>query len=328
MTAINIVEYDEIAEQIETVKEAADFLPDVTTTEGYNKSKRVSLDIGKLKTALEKTRKEKKAYFIQGGKEVDTQAKVIIAKLEAIQLPHMDAYKELDNLKKEREAKRKEELSARVEHIRTLPEMLAESCSDEVKDAMQAMNDETCSDFYEFSELAINALKKTKEALALLLVKKVKEEQDAEELAKLKKEQAEREKQAHEDKIAREASAKAEAAAAEAVQAKEAAEHAVENAKLQAKAAEEARIKAEDNAKKQAEEAAEQARLNEIKRQEDAAKLEAEELAQREANKKHIGKIRGEAKESLMALGLDEKTAKKIVLAINNKEITNISIQY
>ena len=83
---MNITEYDEIRAKLEEVKDTCNFIPDVTTKEGYDKSKRVSLDVGKLLTALEKTRKDKKAYFLQGGKEVDTQAKVISSELEQYRL--------------------------------------------------------------------------------------------------------------------------------------------------------------------------------------------------------------------------------------------------
>ena len=95
---MQIVEYDEIREKLDEVKECCGFLPDVTTGEGYEKSKRVALDVGKLLTALEKKRKDKKAYFLEGGKQVDSQYKTIAAELEKYQLPHKNAYKELDNL--------------------------------------------------------------------------------------------------------------------------------------------------------------------------------------------------------------------------------------
>ncbi len=44
-------------------------------------------------------------------------------------------------------------------------------------------------------------------------------------------------------------------------------------------------------------------------------------------NKKHIGKIRKEAKESLMS-HVDEKAAKAIVMAITRGEIANVTINY
>ena len=122
MSELHIVEYDEVSQQIDEITEYANFIPDVTTDEGYEKSKRVSLDAGKLLTALEKTRKDKKSYFINGGKQVDLQAKAIAEKIELIQLPHKSAYKELDRLKKEREESRKLLLQTRIETIQYFTE--------------------------------------------------------------------------------------------------------------------------------------------------------------------------------------------------------------
>ena len=102
---MHIAEYDEMANKLNEIKEYSNFLPDVSTGEGYEKSKRVSLDIGKVKTSLEKARKDKKSFFIEGGKQVDTQAKSILEKLNTMQLPHMEAYKELDSLKLSNKAK-------------------------------------------------------------------------------------------------------------------------------------------------------------------------------------------------------------------------------
>ena len=89
-----------------------------------------------------------------------------------------------------------------------------------------------------------------------------------------------------------------------------------------------AAIEAEKAAKARAEEAAKVAKQYEIDKQEAIKKQEAEELAKREANQKHIGKIRGDAKADLMSFGVDEKTAKGIILAISNGKIKNVSIQY
>ena len=99
-----------------------------------------------------------------------------------------------------------------------------------------------------------------------------------------------------------------------------------EEREKQAKADKEA---AEILAKQQAEQAAEDARLAEIKRQEEEKARIAAETARREANKKHISKIRKEAKESLIELcGLSEDDAKKVVIAIHDKQIKNVQINY
>lgn len=57
-----------------------------------------------------------------------------------------------------------------------------------------------------------------------------------------------------------------------------------------------------------------------------AAKAEEERLL---ANKRHIGNVRREAKESLMLIdGVHEELAKKIVLAISKEKVSRVSISY
>jgi len=331
MTDFKIAEYDEFSAKMDELKDKANHIPDASSEEGYEKAKRIHLDFRKIENALEKVRKDKKAYFIQGGKEVDGQAKSIMKQIESLRLPHTEAYQEIDNAKKEREAKRKADLEERVECIRMLPEFMAECSSDEIQGAMQEMQAEECEGFYEFSAEALKARNSTRESLGALYVKVKQSEHDAAELAKLKKEQAEREQKDREDRIAREAKEQAEAATKAAEEREKQAildaEQAKENARLAAEKAEADRVEAERVAKEQAETAAENARIAEVKRQEDAVKAEAEALAKREADKAHIGKTLKAAKESIMALGIDEATAKTITLAIKNGAIENVTIK-
>ena len=337
---IKVNAYDEFREKINEVKDACDFIPDVTTKDGYEKSKRVALDVGKIKTALEKKRKELKADSIAYGKMIDSEAKIIVAELEQFQTPHLEAYKELDRLKKEREQQRKDKLEERVDFIRNLPELMRESDSSGVKDALDSLHNEECLDFFEYTEQALKARNSSRSALGDLYASKLKSEKEAVELAELRRKQAEQEQKEREEKIAREASEKAEA---QAKAAKEAEQRAIEQAneaikqreaseakaKLDAQMAEERRIEAEANAKLAAEKAAEDARLAEVQRQQQQAKKEAEELEAREANKRHIGDIRKAAKSALMDIcDIDEKKAKEIILAINAGHIPNVSIQY
>ena len=72
----------------------------------------------------------------------------------------------------------------------------------------------------------------------------------------------------------------------------------------------------------------EQAKQEEIQRQKDEEARIAADKAKREADNKHIGEIRKAAKESIMALGVDEEKAKEIVMAIHGKKIANVQINY
>jgi hypothetical protein len=323
----HIVEYDEISAKLDEVEEAANFLPDVTTDEGYNKSKRVSLDVGKLLTALDKKRKEKKAYFLNGGREVDGQAKAIAARLEEIQLPHKSAYKELDNLKKEREANRKAKLEERVQYIRDISELMADSHSSEILAAMNQMQEEECLDFFEYTDQALKARNDSRKSLSSLFDRRRQEEKDAEELEKLRKESEERAVKEREEQIKRESAAKAEAETKAAKEREEIAKQDAIRAEQAKVDAERRAIEAEKTAKENAEKAAEAARVAEVERQKQEEEAKRQEQLKLEANKRHVGNVRRGAKEALMKY-VDEATAKKIVIAIHNTEIPSISISY
>lgn len=342
--------YGEFEDQLAGLKDTCNFLPNVSTDEGYEKSKRVSLDAGKVLTNLEKSRKEKKAKSLEEGRAIDSEAKAIVAKIEEFQLPHKEAYKELDNLRKEREANRKAELKERVTVIRELPEAMADSDSEGVKMALESLQVEECLDFYEFTEVALLARNASKEALSKMFADKLKYEKEQKELVELRKKQAEQEQKDRDERIAKEAR---EAAEKQAAEAKEAEQRAIDQAALAVKQREEAetlakrdaalaernRIAAEDQAnkdaevakiqaQKDAEAAAQKAELDLLNKQQVEADAEAERQIKIASNKRQIGKIRCEAKESIMALGIYEEQAKKLVLAIHNKEIANVTINY
>tara|TARA_R110000851_G_scaffold154024_1_gene296128 strand:+ start:640 stop:1662 length:1023 start_codon:yes stop_codon:yes gene_type:complete len=331
--------YGEFDAKIAEVKDACNFIPDVTSDDGYEKSKRVSLDVGKILTAVEKKRKEEKADSLAYGKKIDSEAKSIAATLEAFQLPHKDAYKELDNLKKEREVNRKAELEERVRVIRELPEAMADSDSDGVKMALESLATEECLDFYEYATPALLARNASKDALSKMFADKLKQEKEAAELIELRKKQAEQDQKDRDNRIAKDAASEAEEKAkaskeaeqraidqaAEAVKQREAAEV---KAKQDAELAEERRLEAARQAKDDAATAAEDARQAEMARTVLIARQEQEAVEKRESNKRHVGVIRKAAKESLMAAGLDEATAKIVVMAINDGLIANISISY
>lgn len=328
MTGMNIVELDEIRGKMEEVKDACNHLPDVTSDEGYKKAKRVSLDVDKVKTKLEKVRVEKKAYYLKGGREIDSQAKIIEKELLEYQEPHKTAYKKLDALKNEREAKRKADLEERVRVIRELPVSMADMSSDELNGAIQGLQGEECLDFFEYTEQALKSRNASRKELSKMFGNKLQAEKEAEELNRLRVEAEERAVKDREDNIRREASEKAEAEKMAAIEREQQTKQDSIRAEQAKVDAEKRALEAEKNAEHLANIAAERARLLEIARVEQQQKDEAAELAKREANKKNIGKIRKEAKEDLIALGATEALAKKIILAIHGKEVRNIKINY
>jgi colicin import membrane protein len=335
-----IVAYDDIRQKVAEVKEACDFIPNVSDDDGYQKSKRVSLDVGKILTTLESKRKDLKADSLAYGRMLDSEAKLISIELEGFQLPHKEAYKELDQLKKQREIDRKAKLEERIADMRGLPDAMRDSDAEGVRMALDSLQQNECLDFYECTQDALLARNKSVEALSVMYTDKLKSERDAIELAKLKKEAAEREQAERESRIAAEAKADAELAERAA---KAEAEAAVKREELAKILAQEAAEKAEIDrvaAIKQAEElhaakileveakamreaeAKESARLAEVK-------AEADAKAKREANTRHKGKINSAAvAELFQRCKLSPEQAKAVVTAIAKNEIPSVSINY
>lgn len=335
-----VTQYDEFQAQIDEVADICNFIPDTTTKEGYEKSKRVSLDVGKVLTTLEKSRKVKKADSIAIGKAIDSDAKDIKAKLEAIQEPHKLAYKTLDNEKKGREQARKDALELRVAELRDLPELLRESDSGSIAGALERVNAEECIDFFEYSSDALKARNASRTALADMYAKALQAEKDAAELAELRKVQAEQaikdREQAAADKARKEAEQVAASQAAKIEADKQAAIDALKASEDAAKQAEADRIAGAAQAKQDAIEAAEQAKAQqaaavqaEIDRQAEHDRVIAAETAKREANNRHVGAVRKKAKEALLNIeGMTEAMAKEVIMAITNGCVPAVKINY
>jgi len=101
-----------------------------------------------------------------------------------------------------------------------------------------------------------------------------------------------------------------------------------ENTRKKAEEAEVRAKNAEAQAAKDSEVAAENAKQQQIQVQKDKEAAEAEAQAKLESNKAHIGRIRKAAKESFMSMGYSEGESKKLVMAISDGKIENITINY
>lgn len=282
---------------IEMAKREAEEVPDLSSVKGRKRIASLAAKVSSSKVAVEKVGREYLRQIKEKPREIEKELKKFVDSMNDLRditrKPLTDWENEQERIRAEEEAKAEaERLAAQVE---------------------------------------------ADHEIAILLNEKF--DREKEESERLRKEAEERARIEREEQIKREAAAKAEAekkAAEEAAQrakeaelaAKQAVIEAEERRKREAEEAEARRVEQEKQAKILTEQAAEQARLAEIARQEAEAKREAEEQAAREANKKHIGKIRGEAKQALMAQGLTEQQAKTIVLAIHAGQIPHVKINY
>jgi colicin import membrane protein len=173
----------------------------------------------------------------------------------------------------------------------------------------------------EFAEAAKADCAAVETTLKSRLADAVKAREEAAELAKLRKEKAERDKAEREERIAREAAEKA--------QQEEAEKTGLEKA---------ARIAAEERAKQaeiRAKQAAEQAVQNERKRAEEERFEIAQAAARKASNLKHREKIEAEVHSAMMDVLRSGKgcadmaeAGSKLLIAICNGEIPHVRIEY
>ncbi|TDF41940.1 hypothetical protein EYS14_03590 [Alteromonadaceae bacterium M269] len=101
MSNFPLIELNVTNEALAALKEKYASVPDVTTKEGYKVAKAAVSELTKLRTGLEKKRKELKQPYLDQGKAIDDEAKRIKAALEKIETPIREAKKvEDDRLKK------------------------------------------------------------------------------------------------------------------------------------------------------------------------------------------------------------------------------------
>ena len=282
------------------VKQASDlvaeFEHDLTTVTGRAKTASLANKVAKFKVKLDDAGKELVADWKKQAKVVDINRKSMRDALDELKV---EARKPLT------EWEAAEEEKARLE----AEELAAEKLRAEIEHDHE---------------------------MALLMNEKFDREA-AEEAARIEAERKAAADKAEADRQANEERIRAEAQEAERVRAAEE----VAEAKRKAEAAEKERLEAETRERIQIEEAekrrvealdkAEQDKKIAVQREKDRvaeiAKAEKEAKERLEANKKHVGEVRKAAKESLMEI-ISEEDAKKIVLAISNGLIANVTITY
>ena len=322
-------ELDFLTEQLRD--KVATFEHDLSTGVGRKRSASFAHNISRAKTKVIKFAKSTIAEDEAKIKKVKSSLKNVRADFDelrdAARLPLTEWEAEDTRLKLiEKAEKALKELLEKIENDHEFALMLNDKIDRDIEDA-RIEADRVAKDLaekaeHEAKELAAKQEQERLERDARIAAEAAQKAiDDAEARAKAEAERVEREKR---ESLEREEAAKRKAEQAE--RDKIAAE---ERAKVQAEEAEKRRIEAAAKAKRDAEQAAENARLAEVKRQEDeAARVKAEDDA-REANKRHVGSVRRKAKEAIMqCAGITEEQARDIVMAIHGGTITNVTIKY
>jgi len=342
-----IVEFNEFEANLAEYKSRYEgVVYDLTDSDQEKRAKSDRLAIGKTIASLDRVHKDVKS-------PLKAQVDLLDGERKRIKDGLLDIQGSIKSQIAEHEANieaKEQELLARVEDIKSLAffdglnpdsaliEFRISDLTDMIIDAS----------FEHYEAEATFAKVKALEYLQGFLVDVKKQEADAAELARLKKEQAAREQKEREDRIAAEAKARAEKDAEESIererQAKIEAEKAAIAAKDQAEQAAKAAAKQAEKDKKEASKLAKEAQAEAVRQAEEKAKREAEakehaeqariaaeKAAQekREANKRHRGKINSAAVAELIAAsGITPDQAKACVIAIAKNEIPAVSIHY
>lgn len=335
-----LVEFDKITAGIAEIQSKGNFLPDMSTKEGYEASKRFVLDeTTPTRSKLDKAHKEAKSYWLEGGKAIDKKKNEIMDILVDIQKPHQEAYKAFDQIAKDKKLKFESDIQDKIDLFTNFQQQAFGKNSEEITNIIFECGEiDTVEGFYHRGADAAKVKSEVMQSLSDMLMSAVnleaelkKQQEIAEENAKQQAEMAEQQRimQEQQDKLdaqqrliddanhaqAEEARIKAEA---EQVEANEAAR--VEQERLN-------KIEREAYAKQQSEVAAENARIAEVNRQAEAERVEREERKALEANKKHAGMVRGEIKNHLIdTCGIDNELATKIVKSL--LKTNRITINY
>jgi len=324
------------AEFYKSIKdEVAAFVPDVSTDKGRKEISSLAYKVTRTKTAID-----------AAGKKLNEDAR---AKINAVDASRRKIRDELDDLAEvarcpltiweKAEADREQLIQEWYDKLRAATALSpGDEGSNMISDRIATVNDMAIDPavFRHDVEAAEQILNQSLATLETALERSKKHEADQAELARLRQEAEARnavETEARDlaERAAREAAAEefrkqaeVDRAAKAEVEAKAREERAAEVARLEAKrladaehAAELARVEAKRLKLEQAE----------AKRLADLETARQEDLI-RSADRAHRGEIMSAAKEGLIAIGIGEATAKKIVLAIVAGEIPNVTMRF
>jgi len=273
--------YNKFEASIVEIEEACNFLPDVSTKEGYEASKRIGLDGRKVEKAIDNKRLELKKEAMREADEIHSAGKDLCDRISRAYKPHQEAYKQRDAEVKAAKQAIQDSINLRVEDIRSAVNDCFNLNSSEISakiDFISNVDIEAGNRTIDLGQARDSVIAKLSEMKAAAIVREA-------ELEDMRKREAELLKQQEE-------AAKAQAIIDEA--------NRIEQEKIAAERAEleeKERMQREAQAIKQAQEAAKEAERNRIEAEEKAkAKAEAE----RAANKAHRKDINNAALKDLV----------------------------
>ena len=112
--------YNAFEASIVEIEEACNFIPDVSTKEGYEASKRIGLDGRKVEKAIDDKRLELKKEAMQEADEIHAKGKALCERISQAYKPHQEAYKKRDADIKAAKQAVNDAIDLRIEEIRNI----------------------------------------------------------------------------------------------------------------------------------------------------------------------------------------------------------------
>lgn len=308
-----IAAYDEFRKQLSELRQHNNTVVfDYETPQGNKEARSHIYQLRKTKSAVDRVRKAEKAYYLEMGRKVDSEAKEIVAEIEDMIEVHQ---KPLDEIE-QREADRKARHEDGIQRMRTLIEDMPESVSaDHLRNRLARLQEYSIGpEWEEYQPEAERIQRKGVEALQERIAAQEKYEAEQAELEELRREKAERDRKDHEARIAQEAEQRA----------REEAEQREAALKRQAQEAEERAARAEQEAQERAQREAEE-----------RTRQEKEAAEKRQRDREHAAKIHREIAAAILDRcpagsggHLAAEQAQAIVVAMAKGQIPHVSISY
>lgn len=334
---IRITQYEALKNDIAIAKqEASNAIFQYEDPKGNKAARSYVHSVRLLKGRIEAARKEAKSYALEYGRKVDAVAKEMESEVVALIAPHQEKIEEIEKREKQRVAGHRERLDL-LAFLSNVENMDSSQISERIAE-IKAFATEDMEEFTKEANAAKDAIIAD---LTEQFGKQKKAEDDAAELARLRKQEEERQQAEREERIRKEAREQAEREAAQ----REAQIRAEAAAKEQAAKEREERLarEAKEAEARRVEQERERAAQEELNKQAAAAreeqlqaqlKQEQEREAQRQAaieqaRKDAIAKKRSILNEIYAALmanaeGLTKDQAKAITEAIDQGKVPHI----
>lgn len=307
--------------------------PDVSTSKGRDEIKSFAFKITRSKTYLEKL-----------GKELADEMKAVPRKIDASRKTIRDTLDQWsDEVRapltawEEAEQARRDKHESLLAHVSNMAEHMHGRSAAELRECLTAVNGTKIGPHLdEYQTDIAAAVTRARSALELAIADREKQEAEAAELARLRKEAEERAARDREAEMQRQAAEtariEAERKAALEIERREAAAKAEREAiEAKARADKEAADRREREQQAAIERAQREAAETEarVKREaEEAKERESEEARRREANRANFAKINNAAVAAFVAGGIPEDHAKAAVKLIAQRAIPSVTIAY